>query len=186
MLYRNGEFTVSPMFDVYRNPYCALCNAHAESTTSDLRCSENDVRSRGFRPNMGDYFSLTLVFDFDPRKGLTVGKHPPPECTVGEIYVPEEDACRPIKCGSGFVLDVSECIPESSNITAIITGTFSVEPTQQMIETLYQGKDDLQKSVEGDLGKTLESFGIIRKRFVVDTAMGYENNELKVLKQTDV
>ena len=193
VLHKKGEFTsslifhifvpLSLMYDIYRNPYCALCNAHANPTTSDLTCGNLPNRgTQGDRPDLDYYdFSLTLVFDFDPRKGLTVGRHSPPECAAGEIYVPDEDACRPIKCISGFVLDGSECIPESSNITAIITGTFSVEPTQQIIETLYQGKDDLQKSVEDGLGKTLESFGIIRKGFVVDTEMSYKNNEFKVL-----
>ena len=183
MLYKKGEFIWSAIHGVYRNPYCALCNAHANSTTSGLVCSKNLDYIEHDIPEVMYDFSLTLVFDFDPRKGLTVGNHPPPECAVGEIYVPDEDACRPIKCISGFVLDVSECIPESTSIIAIVTGTFSVEPTQQIIETLYQGKDDLQKSVEDGLGETLESFGIIRKGFVVDTKMSYENKEFKALNK---
>ena len=185
ILYKEGEFTWSPMDGVYRNPYCALCNAHADSTTSGLTCGDTSPEHgiQGLRPDFDGSFSLTLVFDFDPRKGLTVGEHPPPECAPGEIYVPDEDACRPIKCVSGFVLDVSDCIPESSNITAIVTGTFTSKPTLQMVETLYQSQEDLQNSVEEDLVKTLESFDVIHKGFILDTEMTYENNELKVSNQ---
>ena len=185
MLYKKGKFTRSSTDGIYKNPYCALCNAQANSTTSGLMCSENSRNNQmdAFIHNMGIHFSLTLVFDFDPRKGLTVGKHPPLECAPGEIYVPHEDACRPIKCLSGFVMDGSDCIPESSNITAIVTGTFSSKPTLKMIETLHQGKDDLQKSIKEDLRKTLESFNIIHRGFVVDTEMICEINEFKVLNK---
>ena len=106
-LYSEGQFFHSPTDGVYRNPYCALCNGQTNSSTSGMSCGmyfpiDNIMESKPMDPGS---FSLTLVFDFDPRNGLTVGEHPPPECPIGEIFVPDEDACRPITCPSGFVAE---------------------------------------------------------------------------------
>ena len=100
---------------VYRNAYCATCNAVDGATTDNLMCSVTFSQ----RPNIAEQdrplgsFSLTLVFDFDPRNGLVVGEHPPPECAAGQVFVPQEEACRAIVCSSGFILYGSDCIPET-------------------------------------------------------------------------
>ena len=127
---------------VYRNAYSAACNAADGATTDNLACSGVYWSELDLGPV--DSFSLTLVFDFDPRNGLVVGKLPPPECAAEEVYVPHENICRAIRCSFGFVLDESDCIREPSNITAIVSGTFSSEPTSKIIDKLNQGKFDLE------------------------------------------
>ena len=52
-----------------------------------------------------------------------------------------------ITCPSGFVLDDSDCIPELSNITAIITGTLSQKPSSDITRTLYMDKGSLERFV---------------------------------------
>ena len=91
---------------------------------------------------------MTLVFDFDPRKGLTVGE----KCQDGEIYVQDEEACRVITCSSGFVLDGSDCVPEPSNITVLVTGTLQTELTIQIRNHLIQRQSQLESAIKEDVG----------------------------------
>ena len=174
-------------WNVYRNVHCAVCNAQTRDTTDSLACGllignlgpqgfpESETADRDFNPGS---FSLTLVFDFDPRDGLTIGEHPPPGCRTGEVYVPKEDRCRPITCPSGFVLDGSDCIPEPSNITAVVTGTFSVEPTVQMIDTLYQDQTHLETNIKNNAGKILDAFNVTYNELVLITKFHKKNNSL--------
>ena len=158
---------------VYRNVYCAICNTFDGATTDRLTCGLSDLPLVTLsRPEIKPFasISLTLVFDFDPRKGLTVGQHTP-ECIDGEVYVADENICRPITCPFGFVLDGSNCIPEPSNITAIITGTFSVEPTSQMIDTLYQDQSRLEQMTNQDLSETLDLLNISHSGITVTSAL---------------
>ena len=183
-LYKEGQFLHTPTDGIYRNPYCALCNGQGNSSTSGMNCGmhfpSDNVDGVVSSPANPGSFSLTLVFDFDPRKGLTVGEHPPPECTMGEVYVPDEDTCRPITCPSGFLLDGSDCIPESYNITAIVTGTFSVKPTIQMIDKVYQDQSHLERSVQEDVSGTMDSFGISHLGLEINAEINYDRNSLKV------
>ena len=153
--------------EVYRNVYCAVCNSHDKDTADNLSCglSTNSAAGPGMKEKPSETrdfgsFSLTLVFDFDPREGLTIGEHPSPDCPTGQIYVPAEHTCRPRACPSGFVLDGLDCIPEPSNITAIITGTFSVEPTIQMIDTLHQDKVILETNIQNNVADVLDTFNV--------------------------
>ena len=143
-------------------------------------CSSIDICGD---PSTGNWptgsFSLTLVFDFDPRKGLTVGKHEPPECPFGEVYVPNEDRCRPQSCPSGFVLDGSDCIPEPSNITAVVTGIFSVEPTIQIIETLHQDKSQLENNIQQNVVDILNTFNVTHNNLKVISNFNQENQVFK-------
>ena len=166
---------------VYRNVYCAVCNNFESATTESLTCGWQG-RLPGIFPdgNLRPFgsFSLTLVFDFDPRKGLTVGQHTTPECPTGEVYVLSEDACRPKTCPSGFVLDRSDCIPETSNITTIITGTFSVEPSSQLIDKLYQDIANLETNVKNNVDKILDTFVITQYRLDVIPTFQHRNDSL--------
>ena len=130
---------------VYKNVHCALCNAGQ------------------LHENIGQTFTydvaLTLVFDFDPRKGLTVGKHPIPECSLSQVYVPDERICQ---CHPGFVPDGSDCIPGPVNITAIVTGTLSVEPTNQMVDAVFQEKMYLERNLLRDVVHIMDTFNVTR------------------------
>ena len=118
--------------------------------------------------------SLTLVFDFDKRKGLKVGKHQPPECPIGEIFIPDEDDCRPVTCPSGFVLVGSDCIPEPSNITTFVTGMLGVEPTIKMIDTLNQNQNQLKNNIYKDVVEITDAFNITHNNLHVIPNFGIE------------
>ena len=125
-------------------------------------------------------FSLTLVFDFDPRNGLVVGKLPPPECAAEEVYVPQENVCRAITCSPGFVLDGSDCIPEPSNITAIVRGTFSDELTSKIIDKLNQEKFDLETKLMDKVVGILYTFNITYRNLNVAVTMEFYNQTFTI------
>ena len=166
---------------VYRNAYCAACNAADGYTSNNLTCLVDFTGSRG-NPDLPPEvkFSLTLVFDFDPGKGLVFGKLPPPECAAEEIYVPHENICRPITCSSGFLLDESDCIPEPSNITAIVSGTFSHKPTSKIINKLNQEKFDLETKLTDKVVGILYTFNITYQNLIVAATMGFYNRTFAI------
>ena len=125
-------------------------------------------------------FSLTLVFDFDPRNGLVVGKLPPPECAAEEVYVPHENICRAITCSSGFALDESACIPEPSNITAIVSGIFSHEPTSKIIDKLNEEKFDLKTKLMDRIVGILYTFNITYRNLNVAITMEFHNQTFTI------
>ncbi len=147
---------------VYRNPSCAVCNAAQNSTTSGLVCAvfTRNFEVNRFIPHQPGSFSLTLVFDFNPRRGLTVGRHTIPECDPGEVYVPNEDACRPILCRTGFVLDGSDCIPEPVNITTVVKGTLSSWAAVQDLDVSELKKDQLKEELHESFSVLLATHGI--------------------------
>ena len=155
----------------YRNQYCALCN---EEEAENLFCK---YPRRCAGPGINFWppgsFSLTLVFDFDPRKGLAVGQHPPPECATGEVYVPDEDACRPITCPSGFVLDGSNCIPEPSSIIVIVQGMLTMDLTSRILESAQLDKGQLDTTILPDVIKTLDEFNVTHNNPQVATQIDH-------------
>ena len=166
---------------VYRNAYCAACNAADGATTDNLMCSGDFHRQPGIqRPPPVVSFSLTLVFDFDPRNGLVVGKVPPPECAAEEVYVPHENVCRAIRCSSGFILDGSNCIPEPWNITAIVSGTFSSEPTSKIIDKLNQETFDLETKLTDRIVGILYTLNITSQNLIVAVTMGFYNRAFTI------
>ena len=166
---------------VYRNAYCAACNAADGYTSNNLMCSGDFHRNPSVeRPPPVVSFSLTLVFDFDPRNGLVVGKLPTPECAAEEVYVPQENICRAITCSPGFVLDEADCIPEPSNITAIVSGTFSDEPTSKIADKLNQEKFDLETKLTNKVVGILYSFNITYQNLIVAVTMGFYNQTFTI------
>ena len=177
-----GPVSYTSLFETYKNVYCALCNPEEGSFTSDLYCGFGKyiVGLQGYPVDIAETISLTLVFDFDPRRGLTVGEHSDQECPIGELYVPDENACRTKTCRSGFFLDGSDCIPETSNITAIVTGTFNSEPTKQMMKSLDQDKTNLETNVKVDVTDIFNSFGITHDELNIQTQMEFNKDGLVV------
>ena len=162
----------------YRNVYCAACNAEQGVTDRNLTCDWYPIITHSTTPEHRDMkdFSLTLVFDFDPRKGLTVR---PPECAAGKVFVPNENKCRPIMCQSGFVLDGSDCVPVPSNITAVMKGTLKKEPSAQMMATLYQDKTHLEDNVKESTINTLDTFNVTHSNLEVTSSFQHINNSLR-------
>ena len=74
---------------------------------------------------------------------------PPPEESPPSTATSIQQTLAPqqilITCPSGFVLDDSDCIPELSNITAIITGTLSQKPSSDITRRWYMDKGSLER-----------------------------------------
>ena len=160
---------------IYKNVYCALCSGDQYFTTADLYCGLNIARTLPPpRPRKPATFSMTLVFDFDPSRGLTVGE----KCNDGEIYVPDEEACRAIMCPPGFVLDGSDCIPEHSNITVLVTGTLQTELTIQIRNYLMQRQSDLESAIQEDVISVMDSFEVTHEDVEVITEFIFHQDKL--------
>ncbi len=173
-------------FGVFKNPHCAVCNGVQSSTTGDIVCGIISDRNfqESMKPFFPDSFSLTMVFDFDPRRGLTVGKHPPaPECNTREVYVPAENKCRLVSCPPGQVVDESEssCIPEPTNVTAVVTGTFRTEPSMRMMKAFNHNESRMEEDIAQVFSATLEYFNVTKAGVVnVDIHIERHNEELRV------
>lgn len=176
---------------VYWNVYCAACNARDDNVkTSDLTCgfytrfpSGTGTGIDRFRPEGS--FSLTLVFDFNPRRGLTVGQHLVPDCSTGEVYVSKEDSCRPITCSPGFMLEMSECIPESSNMTVVVTGTLAEGPPSPIT---LRGRNDhlpLTNNIRTRLFNLLTRFNVTYHRLdlLLNTSIEDKNFKIQTIIQ---
>ena len=162
-----SQDVVNSNYHTYKNVHCALCNAGRWNQPSDSRISFAD-------------FSLTLVFDFNPKRGLTVGKHSLPECAAGEKYVRNEDACRPFTCPSGFVMDGSDCVPEPSRITVKITGIFSRNTMQLQLLTLQNEIGRLEKSIADRFNQIAGKYKIGQYRLLVNVTLEFTNSTVTV------
>ena len=88
----------------------------------------------------------------------TVTNTPPPleespsstATSIQQTLVPQQIL---ITCPSGFVLDDSDCIPELSNITVIITGTLSQKPSSDITRTLHLDKRSLERFVTESISR---------------------------------
>ena len=158
-----AQDVVNSNYHFYKNVYCAVCNAGRWNIPPGKMSVVSD-------------FSLTLVFDFNPRRGLTVGRHQIPECATGETYVRNEDACRLITCLSGFVLDGSDCIPEPSNITVIVSGFVSRDPTPAQLLNLEDEIGTLEKSITDSFELIAEKYNISQHGISATVALEYTNS----------
>ena len=153
--------TVLDSFFIYKNAHCALCNGERDLTTFDLSCGLRFLLTNHASDTVAsDTFSLTLVFDFDPRNGLSVGD----KCSDGEMFIPDEDACRSMTCPSGFYLVGSSCLPEPSNITAVVTGSLTNDLSSQTRTSLMNKKKNLESLIQGDVGSVMDSFHVSHEK----------------------
>ncbi len=152
-------------FTVYWNTYCAVCNAQSGETETDLTCNVPEraqFDQKVVRVEPPAAFSLTLVFDFDPRRGLSVGPHKPLDCAPGEVYVPHEYLCRQVVCLPGFVHQGSECIPEASNFSVTVTGMLrTFQSAEKLKEIANQNTDDLKQGIKHSVANILKVFNVI-------------------------
>ena len=107
----------------YKNYYCALCN----EPFSPLYCSDyltNEMSWPGdvlVRP-----FSLELIFDFDPSRGLSVGQRKKSTvCPEDQIFVLSEGSCRQIACPDDQRLLNGSCLSNQANMTIVVTVDFN-------------------------------------------------------------
>ena len=160
---------------LYRNPYCVLCEQGNVNPTHELSCTPATTPPnyllyipKGINPDfvfIQDFedierFSLTMVFDFDPRKGLTIGEHRPPECAEGYIYHPAEGACRAISCPREFILKGSFCIPKLSTITVVVKSILRSQLNEQRLKETIDGKEMLEEVVFINIAGILDMYQI--------------------------
>ena len=184
----SGYQAATTLFDgekdkVYRNVYCATCNAPRGTTTSNLVCGARTPSDRGEQKPQWR-LSLTLLFDFDPRKGLTVGKYPPtppPQNGTGQVYVPYENIYRAKWCLPGLVTDGLDCIPEPSNITVTVSGTLSSELSPKLTTTLHQNMAHLEGKIREKLAILMDSFGVSHKNLRLFSHLELEKLKLVAL-----
>ena len=141
------------MGQTYKNIYCSIC--HASPTGGEIK--------------------LTNVTDLDRQNSSEVTKYPPLECAAGEIYVPDEDACQPITCPSGFILDGSDCIPEPSNITLTVSGRFS-----DVSLVFKKNKTELEKRIRQTVENVVNKINMTYYHLNVTTQIGESNDTVSV------
>ena len=178
---------VTLLGQVYRNIHCALCsNAHAY--TDDTECKEKapDPCSGPFNCDTIDEstfsFSLTMVFDFNPRRGLTVGNHVIPDCPIGEQYVWEEDECRPIICPAGQILEANDCIPEQSNLTVTITVEYKERLPVSKVDSFLQDLEQLSDTSRKSTNAILQNSNISDHNLDVHVDANVGNESMEVTK----
>ena len=122
-------------------------------------------------------FSLALVFDFNLKRGLKVPQQHD-SCLIDEVYIEEESECRPVQCPSGYVLDESECIPQLSNITTIVTGT--VIEQGAIIDKLNQKKIKLEYSIKTKVADIMDNFYVRNHHLLVSVLIERANESLAI------
>ncbi len=157
---------------VYRNAHCLLCSGE-RGNSEDMNCqSEDFIPQRRsvceiWHPSQVPRvqrsldrcagFSMSLLFDFNPGKGLSIGSKPSADCPQGEVYIIGEESCRQMKCPSGYVLNGTQCIPDVTEITIHITA--KVTNASSDIDTLLnQSKEFSELSLKAveEMFKTLK------------------------------
>ena len=94
----------------YNNLHCALCAGEkAESLTCAVIFRTSFGRSDG-----GRQFSLSLLFDFNPSEGVTVGRK---ACSVGYKWTPMSEECRKVVCPGDMRFVDNICLAGTLNIT---------------------------------------------------------------------
>ena len=166
----------------FRNPYCALCSESTSYRIEDLGCSSKPCFScrPGIypQPNL-ETFSLTVVFDFDPRRGLAIGEHAPLDCDPGEIYHPEEGVCRAIMCPTGLKLEGNTCVPDVSAIVVTLSGTIKNTETNDTENVAEKNKELLHSKLILVFTKTLQANFIDANQLHISILFNFDGNILE-------
>ena len=143
----------------FRSPYCALCSEYTSYGIEYLGCSPQpclDLRTSRSRITLARSFSPTVVFDFDPTRGLAIGEHAPLDCDPWEIYHPEEGVCRAITCPTGLTLQGSTCVPEVSVFVFTLTGKIENTERNHTENVLEENKELLHSKLVLVINETLQ------------------------------
>ncbi len=175
---------------VYRNVHCALCS-NIDANTDNTLCKKMipcDPWDWGCRDGVNPVtdniqtFSLAMVFDFNPASGLTVGHHVTPDCPIGEQYVWDEDACRPITCPIGKTLEANDCIPGLSNLTVTIRVECKETFLHAQKQPFLEGMERLNDASRNSTITILQSLNISDQNLEVNIDANVGNESMKVIK----
>ena len=103
---------------------------------------------------------------------------PAASCSPYEIYLADENICRTVTCPSGYILIGTDCIPEPSNITAIVTGAFSNEPSSNLIKSLLMKKKNLKVTVFKSMSDVMEEYDVVHQGLRVTTEIVKEKDSI--------
>ena len=95
------------------------------------------------------------------------------------MYVPDEDACQPITCPPGLILDESDCIRELSNITFTISGRLN--PVSLVLTTT--NKTELEKRIRQTVEDIMNEINITYHYLNVTTQIDVSNDNVSVTIQ---
>ena len=151
---------VSMTFDkyhttLYKNGYCAMCN---NETT--WHC-------------LGD----PILIDVPQISGQQHDVDVPNFALSEVVYVgrlPLGVRVRPKSCPTGLVLEVSDCIPEASNITVIVNGTLYSELSSQLITVLRQNIGKLEGKIRENVVKVIATFGVSHRNIQIFSSLELE------------
>ena len=109
----NGGFN-----QIYDNLYCALCAGEIADTLTCAEIRHYDRAAAG----RGGQFSLSLLFDFDPSDGVTVGRR---ACSFGQKWIAASQECRLVTCPDDQRLVEETCLSTSLNVTLSVSLFFN-------------------------------------------------------------
>ena len=162
----------------YPPPECAAGEVYVpdEDSCQPVTCPLGFVLNGSDCIPEASNITLTNVTDSDRQNGSKVTKQPPLECSVGEVYVPDENACQPIICESGFVLDGSDCIPEVSNITLTVSGKLS---HVSLVFTM-RNKNELEKRILQTVKRVMNKNNVTYHHMNVTTRVSISDDNVAV------
>ena len=129
--------SVSESFVNYKNYYCGLCN---EQNPIRLQCSAYKAHAGKAGSGPLKPFSLQLLFDFDPSKGLRIGRQDPRKpCPKGHVLVGAEGSCQLVACPEGQRLLKGSCLPNEANATMVITLIFNETRDAEKVISFLEG-----------------------------------------------
>ena len=124
-------------------------------------------------------FSLTVVFDFDPRRGLAIGDQKSYGCDPGEAYHLDEGVCRTVACPSGLRLDGRTCLPEVSAIVVVVNSTLESSLPNEAINATLENPELLQNRLLVVIWSFLHSHAIEPLQLQVKADIQTDNISLK-------
>ena len=103
---------------IYANVYCAHC---AEETVAPLKCAFSPGKFPILPPIFpkpqpkpeARQFSLSLLFDFNPSEGVTVGRK---ACPAGQKWIAASQGCRQETCPDDLRLVDNICLPATLDL----------------------------------------------------------------------
>ena len=147
------SFTSGSMY-TYKNYYCALCSG-GSFHGPPVQCGVvgntlgGSTKIESGPTTFGG--SLSIIFDFNPKKGLQVGGSQGLSCPPGEVPIPG-GGCRERTCPKGQRLEGSTCIPLVFKETITATVLFNkTQDASYILQYIEDPKNNWEKDMEQNI-----------------------------------
>ena len=104
------DYVKSP-YNSYANLFCAFCNGE---NLDFLKCATTITYFYDQIPDASVVFSLSILFDFNPSEGVTVGRK---ACSEGQKWIAASKDCRQVTCPGDLRLVDEKCLAATLNMT---------------------------------------------------------------------